>query len=103
LFLLATVFATLALGEHYLIDLVVAVPFTLVFQAGWTAVLPERQRARKKALWLGIILTVAWMLLLFFGLRILLASEIFSWGLVTLTVGSCMAFERKLAVSVETQ
>jgi len=35
-FVLLTIFATLALGEHYLVDLVVAVPFALTIQAGWT-------------------------------------------------------------------
>jgi hypothetical protein len=41
LFLLATAFSTLALGEHYLADLIVAFPFTLAFQAAWTTGVPS--------------------------------------------------------------
>src|SRR5205085_8183990 len=35
LFLLLTVFATLGFGEHYLIDLIVAVPFSVAAQAAF--------------------------------------------------------------------
>src|SRR5262249_42878117 len=39
-FLLATAFSTLALGEHYLADLIVAFPFALLFQAACTTAVP---------------------------------------------------------------
>ena len=42
-FLLLTVLATLGFGEHYLVDLVVAVPFCLAVQAAWTTGLPWNQ------------------------------------------------------------
>jgi hypothetical protein len=53
----AIAIATLAFGEHYVIDLVVAVPFAvtieaMVAQAGWRRILT------------GLLTTVAWLLLL---------------------------------------
>ncbi len=52
--------ATMGFGEHYLVDLVVAVPFALAVQAGclkpaWDSV------ARSRAFWGGAILTAGWM------------------------------------------
>lgn len=72
LFLLGTVFSTLALGEHYLADLVVAFPFTLAFQAGWTRSIEFENPARRRALLVGAGLTVAWMVLLRYGLILFL-------------------------------
>jgi len=49
--------ATLGLGEHYLIDLVVGVPFALAVQAAFTAgarVLPLLAGAATTLLWLGL-------------------------------------------------
>ena len=60
LFLLATIFSTMALGEHYLADLVVAVPFTLAFQAAWTVSVPLTKSVRRMPLLVGTMLTVVW-------------------------------------------
>jgi hypothetical protein len=77
LFLWTTIFSTLALGEHYLLDLVVAVPFTLIFQAAWTVSVPLAQSVRHKPLVVGTMLTVAWFVLLRYGLRVFLISRYF--------------------------
>jgi hypothetical protein len=67
--LVAIVIATLGMREHYLIDLIVAVPFTVAVHglvslyddsAGW------RSRAAAAAIG-GAILTVAWLLTIRFG------------------------------------
>ena len=63
LFLAATMFAVLALGEHYLIDLVVAVPFSLFFQAAFTETAPAGSR-RSAAMWTSAGLVTAWLLML---------------------------------------
>jgi PAP2 superfamily len=96
LFLGATIFSTLASGEHYLVDLVVAVPFTLVFQALWTVSVPFAQSARRRPLVVGAIATIAWVLSLRYGLRLLLISPVIAWGFILLTVAWCLVLENKL-------
>jgi PAP2 superfamily len=99
LFLLATIFSTLALGEHYLADLVVAVPFTLAFQAGWTRSVAFASPARRRPLWLGAGLTVAWMVGLRYFLAVFLISPVISWGLILLTLVGCMVLEKSLSAA----
>ncbi|HUB53409.1 MAG TPA: phosphatase PAP2 family protein [Terracidiphilus sp.] len=89
LFLLATIFSTLALGEHYFADLVVAVPFTLIFQAGWTSAVKFGDSARQAALWTGLGLTAAWLILLRYCLFFFLISPAIPWILIFLTAGGC--------------
>ena len=103
LFLLATIFSTLALGEHYLVDLVVALPFTLVFQAAWTVTVPFALSVRRTPLWIGTILTLAWFVLLRYGLRLFLISPAISWGLILLTVGWCLVLEKKLSTAARVE
>lgn len=97
LFLLGTFFSTLALGEHYFADLVVAVPFTLIFQAAWTTVLRFIDPARQAALWIGLGLTAAWLILLRYCLSFFLISPTISWVLTSATVAGCMILKRNLA------
>src|SRR5208283_3383923 len=99
LFLGATIFSTLALGEHYLVDLVVALPFTLVFQAAWTVSIPFAQSVRRGPLIVGAMLTLAWFLFLRYGLRLFLISPVISWGLILLTVTWCLILERRLSAA----
>jgi hypothetical protein len=61
-FLLTTLLATLGLGEHYLIDLVVAFPYALLIQ-GIAATGPPRRAAVAT----GAVLTGAWLVLLLAG------------------------------------
>jgi PAP2 superfamily len=97
LFLGATVFSTLALGEHYLVDLVVALPFTLVFQAAWTASVPLAEFVRRRPVVIGTALTFGWFVLLRYGLRLFLISPLISWSFIVLTVAWCLALERRLS------
>ncbi len=99
LFLWATIFSTLALGEHYLVDLVVALPFTLIFQAAWTVSVPLPQSVRRTPLVVGTMLTLAWYVLLRYGLRLFLISPVITWSLVLLTVGWCLVLEKKLSAA----
>ncbi len=88
-FLLGTVVSTLGLGEHYVADLVAAFPFALMLQAGWTHVPDSARHTRQAAFWIGCVLTVAWPLLLRYGLPLFMISPVISWGLIILTVGAC--------------
>jgi hypothetical protein len=99
LFLWATIFSTLALGEHYLVDLVVAVPFTLIFQAVWTVAVPWAQPVRREPLVVGTALTVIWYISLRFGLRLFLVSPVISWSLMLVTVAWSLVLEKKLSAS----
>lgn len=99
LFLWATIFSTMALGEHYLVDLVVALPFTLIFQAAWTVSIPLAKSARRRPLWVGTMLTLAWFVLLRYGLRLFLISPAISWSLILLTVVWCLVLEKKLSAA----
>jgi hypothetical protein len=98
-FLLATAFATMALGEHYLIDLVVAFPFVLVFQAAWSTSVPLRSPDRRRPIAAAILMVIAWFLLLRFGIPQFLGQRGLSWGCVLATVGGCVWLEWRLAMA----
>jgi hypothetical protein len=100
LFFWSTVFSTLALGEHYLVDLVVAFPYTLVFQAAFTVALPLSSSVRRTPLVCGVVLTILWFIALRYGLRLFLISPVIPWVLIVVTVGSCLALETKLSAAV---
>ena len=88
-FLLATAFATLALGEHYLADLVVAFPFTLFFQAAWSGKVPVRDAWRFRGLLGGGILTIVWLALLRYGLQVFVLSPFIPWAAIATTTSWC--------------
>ena len=74
-----TVLSTLALGEHYLVDLVVAVPL-VVGILGLCALDFPWSRERARAVGVGLGLTLAWILALRFGSGPLLAAPgVFAW------------------------
>jgi len=85
--LAATVIATLGMREHYVVDLVVAVPFTLAVHAllslhdaaGW------RSRAVAAAIG-GAFLTAAWFLILFHGIGLLRGAPWLASVLVLVTL-----------------
>jgi hypothetical protein len=101
-FLWMTIFSTLALGEHYLVDLVVAVPFTLIFQAAWTVAVPFAQSVRRWPLLVGASLTLAWFVALRYGLPLFLISPVISWGLILLSVAWCLMLEKRLSTAART-
>ena len=77
-----TALATLGLGEHYLVDLIVAVPFTLLIEA-----ICAFRRDRKTALGagaVGLALTLSWLLLL----RTPLVGQLPIWACWTMAVGT---------------
>lgn len=96
LFLLATIFSTLALGEHYVADLVVAFPFVLAFQSFWTMPGESAAPTRRWAFWLGVMVTAAWMISFRYFLFVFLISPVISWTLLLLTVVGCFVLEANL-------
>jgi predicted membrane-bound spermidine synthase len=90
------VLATLGLGEHYLIDLVVAVPCVMAVQALCTNNLAWDHPARRRMLVWGAALTLAWLLALRFGLEVFLTVPGLSWAAVIATVAGSVALYRPL-------
>jgi PAP2 superfamily len=79
---LATVFDTMASGEHYLYDLVVALPFTLWMQAWMTRTVDIRDRRRWLPALCGCALFLAWLVIGRFGLRLMMTGRALPWMLV---------------------
>ncbi|MGH9200495.1 MAG: cytochrome P450, partial [Vicinamibacterales bacterium] len=95
-FLAGTVLATLGLGEHYLIDLVVALPFTLAVHAACTPTRDRYTQARARALVVSIGLIALWYAVLFRGTSFLHSWPVLTWGLSLATLGVVVALERGL-------
>jgi len=70
-FLALTILATIGLGEHYCMDLVVAVPYALFIQA-----LGTRRPLQITCLATGLSMTVVWLVLLRYGFPLLTASSL---------------------------
>jgi hypothetical protein len=97
LFAAGVAFATLALGEHYLIDLVVAFPFMLSIQAMWTTSVPLRDPRRFQPLAAGLLVTGAWLIVLRWCIPAFLASPLIGWLCVMSTVVGALGLELRLA------
>lgn len=96
IFLVFTVIATLGIGEHYFIDLIVAFPFSLMlyalFMSGWSS-------WRMRALVFGLATTILWMTLLRFQTDLFWVSPLIPWGTCLLTVGATLLLKRQLELS----
>lgn len=98
LFLFLTLLATLGLGEHYLIDLMVAVPYAVsvravcMSQAGWS-----RERALTAVF--NAVLVVAWLVLLRQGALLQVPVGV-AWTAALVTVASALWLNATLPSSV---
>ena len=88
--------ASLASGEHYFIDLVVALPFSLMVQALCSYTLPMREGERRNAFLVGIFSTLIWLALLSFSVQILWSSPLAPWRIIVATAASSIHFWRRL-------
>lgn len=93
LFTALTALATLGLGEHYLIDLVVAVPYALAIMA-FSSQIPER----KLPLAAGTAMVLLWL----GALRFAHFYPAVAWILVLATVGISITLQRRLAARLWT-
>jgi hypothetical protein len=94
-FVAGTVIATLGLGEHYAIDLVVALPFTLAVHAALQREAPSRQR--REGIIAGTVLVGIWYVLLFTSTATLGARPAMLWMLTIMTIAAVWIIERRLA------
>ena len=93
LFLVFTFLSTLGLGEHYFVDLVAAVPFSLFVRSLCSFELFWTNRARLWGIFSGLSLTLAWFALLRFAPKAFLFSGLPPWGLSVITVSICLYLE----------
>ena len=103
LFLAGTGFAILALGEHYAIDMVVAVPFCLMCQAAFASPSRGNSPGRRSAMWAGAGLVASWLLMLRFGVQALMASPVVTCVLFVSTVGVSLFMWHRLSRATGTQ
>jgi len=85
--------ATMGFGEHYLVDLVVAVPFALALQAGCLKA-AWGSTARRRALWGSVVLTAGWIGAL--RTSLFQGSFVLSWCAVSATVALTLWWKRGL-------
>ena len=85
-FLVFTITATLGTGEHYFIDLIVALPFSLCMYALFSLDLPFLQRERLTALAGGALGFLLWITLLRFEISAFVQVKGLSWILILLTI-----------------
>jgi hypothetical protein len=96
-FTLGIAFSTLALGEHYLIDLVVAFPFMLGMQAAWSTGVPWNAPCRKQAMIAGFAGTAGWFVALRWGIPAFLSFSALGWIALAVTVAGSVWLEQRLA------
>ena len=96
LFVLFTILSTMGLGEHYFVDLVAAVPFSLFIKSLCSFELPFTNRVRLRGVFAGLSLLLAWFALLRFAPKAFLFSAFPPWGLVAITVAICLYLENTI-------
>ncbi len=91
-----TVAATLGTGEHYFVDLVVAFPFSLMIQALCSYSLPFRTGERRTCFLFAIFVTLAWLALLSFSVKLFWISPLLPWTMVIATISSSILLWHRL-------
>lgn len=105
-FVFFTLCATLGTGEHYFVDLVVAVPFTVMIVAVTQILCAREQRKAWGALAYGLLTTLAWFGVLRYGPHVFWASALIPWAACLLTIvsgwygGVCLGQQRSCTVEV---
>src|SRR3984957_296038 len=95
-YLVFVALATLGTGEHYFIDLVVAVPFALFMESLFAYDLPIFDNARLRAVTFGLFSTGAWLAALRFTPHVFWSTPILSWTLCAATVAIGLYLEMHL-------
>jgi hypothetical protein len=90
-YLLLTALATLGSGEHYLTDLLTALPYALTIQA-----IATRGRSKYFPLAAGSVMTLGWMALLRWSALTLIGAPQLLWLLAIVTAAASLWCERRL-------
>jgi hypothetical protein len=94
--LIFTVASTLGSGQHYLVDLVVGIPFAVFLESLFSLHLPWPDRRKIVALAWGLGATLTWLALLRFATPLFWISPIVPWGLIIATILLSWIYERRL-------
>ncbi|MBX7219182.1 MAG: phosphatase PAP2 family protein [Blastocatellia bacterium] len=97
IFTFFTLLCTLGIGEHYIVDLFVAVPLTVVVQAACTSFLPLWKGERWAALAGGTGLVAVWYVVIWFCTGWLQRFPALTWGFTIVTTAAAVRLEWKLA------
>jgi hypothetical protein len=100
-FVVFTAFATLGLGEHYFIDLVVAYPFSVMIQSLCAFSLRWTARERVTGFLYGLLVTLAWLLALKHAIKFFWISPVIPWACCAITIGSAIFVHRRLEAATE--
>lgn len=92
----ATILATLGLGEHYLVDLFVAVPFSLMAQGVAASDLTWHRPERAVAAAGGLTMVLFWLLYLRLPSPPLYRIGLFAWAILTATAALAVYLESRL-------
>ena len=98
LFVVFTVFSTLGTGEHYFIDLIVAIPFALFLYAIFCAEVSWRSPRRWAACIAGLLMVLLWFWLLRYETAIFWLSPAVPWLLVVATISGSVMLKRGLGM-----
>jgi hypothetical protein len=102
-FLAFTAIATVGIGEHYFVDLVVAYPFAVMILALCSYTIPFSSPARRAAFLWGTFATLLWFALLSFATHIFWISPLFPWTMVIMTVAISVVLQAKLQNALQTE
>ena len=97
---LATVFDTLATGEHYLFDLIVSLPFTLWMQACMVRTVKFGARERWLPALAGCAMFLTWLVIGRFGFHWMVVSRYLVWSLVAASSGVSVAWAVRLPAMI---
>lgn len=91
--------STLALGQHYLIDIVVAFAFFGLVRGCCATALVWRDKSRIQTILVSGSICIAWFVLVFFGLPLLRLSPVVPWFLYGATIIMICRIEQSLTYS----
>jgi len=100
-FLAFTAVATMGIGEHYFVDIVVAYPFALMVLALCSYTLPFDNEKRRTAFLWGTFATLLWFALLTFAIPVFWITPLLPWITVIATVGVTVVLQRRLQTALE--
>jgi hypothetical protein len=102
-FLAFTTMATMGLGEHYFVDVVVAYPFALMVVALCSYTVPFSNERRRLAFLWGTFATLLWFALLSFASGLFWMTPVFPWTMVIATILITLVVESRLRSALETE
>jgi hypothetical protein len=96
----ATVFDTLATGEHYLFDLIVSLPFTLWMQACMVRTVKFSSRERWLPALIGCAVFLGWLAIGRFGFHWMVSSRYLGWSLAVVSSAVSLVWAMKLPAMI---